>query len=382
MTISDFRVKLQVSLTLLFLAKTMKKTLLIITLVAVFSLTASVASAYYPREGDLVKTTRNSAVYYIDGGGYRHLFPTESTFFSWHKGSWSNQTVLTLSESDFLSLPVGKNVTVKAGYSLIKFDNSLKIYAVLPSGKLCQAPAHYGNYQYNRALTIPSGFESDYYNDRNCDITESQKLPDGTLLRYYGSSDVYYIQNGLKRKVTETGFNENNFRWESVINDVSWSMSYNDGNTIYGKEDSLSKVGYNLYYNNYNYNCSENWTCGTWGSCTNGYRNRSCWDQNYCGTYRNKPIESETCSTCYENWSCNNWSTCAYGRQYRSCWDNNRCGTTNSKPIESQTCSSCTENWSCTAWSICSGGKQYRSCLDVNRCGTSNKKPLESQTCR
>lgn len=356
----------------------MKKILLLAVFIAGLGIMAQPALAYSPSEGQLIKTARNSAVYYVDYNGQRHLFPTESTFFSWYSGSWKDQNVITVSENDFLAMPIGKNITVKPGYSLIKFDNSLKMYAILPNGKICRAPAHYGNYQYNRALTIPSGFETDYYNDNVCDITNDQKLPDGTLLRYYGSSDVYYIQNGLKRKVTSTGFNENNFRWDSVINDVSWSMNYADGQDIYGREDSI----YKPIYNYYSYNCNEDWTCNSWGNCSNGYRYRSCYDRNYCGTSRSRPIERETCSTCQENWSCGVWSTCAYNRQYRSCYDRNYCGTTASKPVESQSCVSCQEKWSCTAWSICSNNIQYRSCLDTNRCETTSSKPIESQTCR
>lgn len=366
----------------------MKKIILsALVAVAGLGLFAISAQAYYPREGDLIKTSYNSAVYYVDGSGYRHLFPTESTFWSWYKGTWRDQNIITLTESEFLNIPVGKNITLKPGYALMRFDNSLKIYAVVPTGKLCQAPAHYGDYQYARTLVIPSGFETDYFNDKSCDITSDRKLPDGTLLKYYGSEDIYYIQNGLRRKVTTTGFNENNFRSESIVYNVSYSnMSYSDGTTISGREDAIYRPIYSgsNYNYNYNYSCSVNWSCGSWGSCSNGLRYRSCWDQNYCNTNYNRPVESESCS-CTESWSCGSWNSCAYGKQYRSCWDVNNCGTNYNRPIESRTCSICTENWSCGTWGTCSGsgtsGWQYRSCYDKSYCGTYTYKPNTSRTC-
>jgi len=360
----------------------MKKVIFTLLVLIGLVLISKPALAYTPNNGDLVKVSNNPAVYFIDANGYRHLFSTRATFFSWYKGSWSDQNIKTISEYELSSLPIGKNVTMRPGYSLIRFDNSLKMYAVLPSGKICKAPAHYGNFQYNRAAIVPASFESDYYNDNICDITADQKLPDGTLLRYSGSNDVYYVQNGQRRRVTETGFNENNFRWDSVIENVSWSMSYPEGNVIYNRESNIYSIGYNFNNSYYGYGCTENWSCNSWGSCSGGSQYRTCWDNNNCNTTYSKPIISQTCQTCSENWTCGAWSSCAYNKQYRTCWDNNNCRTTYSKPAESQTCYSCNENCSCTAWSICASGNQYRSCLDTNRCNTARNKPTESQTCR
>ncbi|MFA6228419.1 MAG: hypothetical protein WC668_04545 [Patescibacteria group bacterium] len=362
----------------------MKKIILALICGAGLLAVSQPAWAYVASEGNLIKTGNNPAVYYIDGGGYRHLFPNQAVFFSWYKGSWSDQYIITVTDYELLQIPTGKNVTVKPGYALIHFDNSLRMYAVLPGGKLCRAPAHYNNYQYNRSLIIPAGFESDYYNDGACDITEGQKLPDGTLLRYAGSNDVYYIQNSQKRHVTGSGFNANNFRWDSVIENVDSSMYYPDGGDISAREDNIYSVSYsfgNNYYSGYNYSCSENWTCYAWSACANGSQSRTCWDNNNCGTTYNKPITAQACYSCSESWTCGSWSACSYGRQYRTCWDNNSCGTTANKPITSQTCYSCNESWSCTSWSVCSKGTKYRECLDINRCSTATGKPSVTQSC-
>ncbi|MFA5029313.1 MAG: hypothetical protein WC518_01005 [Patescibacteria group bacterium] len=354
----------------------MTKKLLVLAIMALSVLVTAPALAYYPSDGDLIKIRNNPSVYYVDANDRRHLFPTESTFFSWYTGSWKNQSVITVSESEFNQLLVGKNVTVRPGYALVRFGSSLKMYAVLPNGRLCRAPAHYGNYQYNRALVIPAGFESSYYNDGVCDITSNQKLPDGTLLRYKNSFDTYYIQNGQKRLVTDSGFTSNNFRFESVILDVDPSMTYPNGSTIYNREDALTKISVSL-----NYHCNPNWTCNSWSSCVYNRQYRTCTDSNRCGVNDNKPPESQSCFSCVENWTCNNWGVCQGGQQYRSCTDSNSCGTYYYRPSTSQACL-CTENWSCTAWSVCYlDGQRYRNCLDINNCGTTANKPILSQTC-
>lgn len=44
-------------------------------------------------------------------------------------------------------------------------------------------------------------------------------------------------------------------------------------------------------------------------------------------------------TTCVENWSCTNWTTCtSAGTQTRTCLDNNNCNTFKNKPIELQSC--------------------------------------------
>lgn len=150
----------------------MKKALLIAAIAfCAISAASTVNAYYYPKHGDLVKNTHSSAVYYVDGNNTRHLFPTEGTFFTWYSGSWSNQSIITLTDYEFNQLSTGRNVTVKPGSRVLRFDNSLVMYAVLPTGKLCHASYNYGNYQYNRAIVVPTAFQSDYIDDGVCDVS-------------------------------------------------------------------------------------------------------------------------------------------------------------------------------------------------------------------
>ena len=90
----------------------MKKALLA-AIIATFAIAiaAPTHAYYYPKQGDLVKTSYSSAVYYVDGSNTRHLFPTGATFFTWYTGNWSNQSIITLTDSEFNQLSSGKNVT-------------------------------------------------------------------------------------------------------------------------------------------------------------------------------------------------------------------------------------------------------------------------------
>jgi hypothetical protein len=88
--------------------------------------------------------------------------------------------------------------------------------------------------------------------------------------------------------------------------------------------------------------CSENWNCSEWSSCSEqGIQTRSCTDLNDCGTTKNKPATTQSCTyTCVEDWSCTNWSSCTSGQQTRTCTDSNSCETTKDKPTEQQSCTS------------------------------------------
>ncbi len=42
--------------------------------------------------------------------------------------------------------------------------------------------------------------------------------------------------------------------------------------------------------------CEENWTCSNWSECKNSTQNKTCIDQNGCGTTNNKPEEEQECN--------------------------------------------------------------------------------------
>jgi len=90
--------------------------------------------------------------------------------------------------------------------------------------------------------------------------------------------------------------------------------------------------------------------------------------------------------TCTEDWDCGDWSSCSEaGSQTRTCTDLNSCGTIKNKPLITQSCTyvePCTEDWNCGSWSECTEqGTQTRTCTDVNLCGPTKNKPSTTQSC-
>ncbi len=136
--------------------------------------------------GDLIKTANNPAIYYINSENKRQLYSNSATFWSWHTGSWSNiksgnttKTIKKVSQSILDSIVVGKNVTVKPGAKLMKFDNSPQVYTVFGNAKLKsltdqEAVTFYGNGRNWKegAITIQTSFEADYAK-ANADFADS-----------------------------------------------------------------------------------------------------------------------------------------------------------------------------------------------------------------
>jgi len=218
----------------------MKKIIISALALAFVLSTGSVAHAYTPAKGDLIKTKNNPAVYYISANGERHLFATESTYWSWNAGTWKNQNIKVISQADFDKISSGKNVTMRPGTNLIKFGSSQIVFVVVPDRKLCYAESGFGDTYTKRFTNVPVSFEADYGTSRTCTITTYRNLPNGSLFSYKGSKDVYLVDNGVKRKVTAKGMTANEFKYDFVVKDVDPSMTYVSGWDINGFEPYLS----------------------------------------------------------------------------------------------------------------------------------------------
>ncbi len=191
----------------------------------------------------LVKIAKNSAVYALSGNT-RRLYSNESTFWSWHQGTWTDNPATVVSQDVFNNYILAKNITARPG-SIIKFDNSPSIYAVVGDAKICQiasttvADALYGTNWYNRLITIQGSFEADYSVDPACKINDSSVYPDGSLIQYQGFSDVWYISGGQKRLVSDAGLKANNFNLNNLIKNVSSLHSYLSGTPISANDSSI-----------------------------------------------------------------------------------------------------------------------------------------------
>ncbi|MFA5124969.1 MAG: CARDB domain-containing protein [Patescibacteria group bacterium] len=228
----------------------MKKIFLILVVILIAgSISGKPAqAAYLPMSGDLVKTAASPAVYIIDDDLKRHLFSNQATFFTWYSGSWSDQKIKIVTQDEFDQIDNGKNVIVRPGSNLVQFDNSNKVFAVTPGGVLCEVRALYGDNWQSRVIIIQSSFETDYIRDNSCILTSVSKLPDGSIIQYVGSKDIYLIDAGTKRKVTTNGFSVNGYKDSSVIKNVPTTMTYTSGKTSVTAAERGLSILYSLAY--------------------------------------------------------------------------------------------------------------------------------------
>jgi hypothetical protein len=107
--------------------------------------------------------------------------------------------------------------------------------------------------------------------------------------------------------------------------------------------------------------CIENWTCTTWGSCIDGFRQRTCMDTSSCGTSLNKPVEYQTCiiPSCTSNSDCISSDSCSVGT----------CNPISGKCQYDYTTSFCDDGNLCTINDKCSFG----SCMGAAKVCDSGK---------
>ncbi|MBP6942810.1 MAG: S8 family serine peptidase [Candidatus Buchananbacteria bacterium] len=128
-----------------------------------------------------IKLANQSAVYYVDSNGRKHLFANEATYWTWYTGTWPSQTIKSLSQTEFDALPTGANIVARPG-SLIRFDNSPQLYVVGDRGSTSiisdqVARTWYGSSNQMQPRIIQSAFEANYVRDSTV-ITESSVLGD------------------------------------------------------------------------------------------------------------------------------------------------------------------------------------------------------------
>jgi hypothetical protein len=91
---------------------------------------AAISSA---KPGQLIKASGDT-VYYYGTNDKRYVFPTERTYKSWYGEDWSG--VVTISDAELQSIPLGGNVTYRPGVKLLKITTDPRVYAVSSGGTL------------------------------------------------------------------------------------------------------------------------------------------------------------------------------------------------------------------------------------------------------
>ena len=170
--------------------------------------------------GDLIKMSGLSSVYYLAADGKRYVFPNENSYFSWY-GDFSS--VVTISQSELESYPLGKNITMRPGTKLVKITTDPKVYAVEPNGSLVWVPSEtvastlYGSNWARRIVDVPDAFFTNYTIATGRQVSATA-YPTGSLVKFSGSTDVYYIaSDGKAQKVESTAMSANRFKTADVI---------------------------------------------------------------------------------------------------------------------------------------------------------------------
>lgn len=177
--------------------------------------------------GTLIKKADLREVDFVDQDNRRHPFLFESVFFSWFS-DFSEVKIVSSSQWD--SVPQGSNVTVRPGTWLVKSKDSANVYAVEPYGALRliineqAAKLLYGDNWSNRVI--------DFWPEVFLDYQFGAELageihPTGTLIVYaQDSSQVFYVENGIKRYVSEEVFKDDIFQDRFIVFNVPQSFNY------------------------------------------------------------------------------------------------------------------------------------------------------------
>lgn len=187
--------------------------------------------------GNLIKMAGNSAVYYFDGTK-RFVFPQENVYKSWYKDF---SGVMTVSQSELQSYPIGGNVTMRAGSWMVKITTDPKVYAVTPGGVLhhvdteARALALWGANWNKMIVDVSDAF---FVNYTTGTALSSNVHPDGSLLKV--GTQYYYVMAGVKRPFASDAALAANMMNTAFA--VETSISYTDGSSITGAEVAITNV--------------------------------------------------------------------------------------------------------------------------------------------
>ena len=215
---------------------------------------ASVEEKVYPYDpGSLIalEGIENAAVYYIGDDGKKYIFPDNKTYFTWHEDF---EEIIEVSLSVLDEYEDGGVIPYREGVKLITHQNTAKIYAVEPGGiirwikKLEIAEDLYGsNWMELVQDTLPGLFSASY--TLGTDI--SDKLPTGTIIKEVGGDDYYYIENGLRRKMSAQTLEYNNINIKYAV-ELNNLENYQEGLNITDEEDKLFEIHYRYKQRHHN----------------------------------------------------------------------------------------------------------------------------------
>lgn len=196
-------------------------------------------------------------IYMISEYGYRFVFPwsyyhrdSQGNLFDAVMASWYKEIenqIITISRAELESYPIQGNITIRPGTYFVKISSDPKIYAI-ETGEIYETlrwakedilNTLYGSQWSSRVVTIADAILVNYaFGD---DLT-SIAHPDHTLFTYGEHSiddNVYILEKGLKRRVTENGMYQN-YLDDSHIFNIDTSIVYPDGVPLENFEEQIA----------------------------------------------------------------------------------------------------------------------------------------------
>lgn len=221
--------------------KVLSYTLTVSTMVWSVGLFALTPISVGATAGDLIKAAGSPAVYQVDANGVTiHPIPHARVYHSW--GFDPNyKTVIT---TDISGFTVGSDVEFRDG-SLVRAQEKIDVY-VKSAGKLL--PVISGEvfkalgYNSKNVTWLPQTFIDKY--TKGDVISSTTTHPDGTLVKYANSAQVYLIQGGQKKAFASTDVSKvNGYGGPKTLIPVitiPTSETYVDGAKIVVRESALT----------------------------------------------------------------------------------------------------------------------------------------------
>lgn len=203
----------------------------------------------FPAGSLLVQSGLESAtVYYIGDDDKKYIFPDAKTYFTWYE-NFDDVKKVSVTELD--QYPDGGIVPYRAGIKLITHKNTAKVYAVEPGGVIRWISSEdiaqnlYGEDWGLLVQDVLPGFFAASYTlgEDMADV-----LPTGTIVQEKSNKNYYYIENGLKRKVSGLDvLGLNNVSLDQIV-EVANLSSYKNGPEVSYIESELTECHYKYKY--------------------------------------------------------------------------------------------------------------------------------------
>lgn len=184
-------------------------------------------------------SSSTTLAFYLGRDCHRYAFPPNETFLTWYPDT---SNVITVSDAMVAAIPIGGNIMFRPGTWLVRLDSdtSTRVYAVTGCGTLrwieneSTIAELYGSDWRSRVHVVTSSYVPNYTVGPAITIAVH---PDGTLITYAGSPDIYVVQNGQRHLFLPGAFAANGFQPMFII---TTTIAYPDGAPVTGLETALS----------------------------------------------------------------------------------------------------------------------------------------------